>query len=50
MGTGTEMGTEREVRGGHNGNGNARRGGKLAQGGQRGPETKKLLLVEDVSE
>ena len=41
---------EREVRRGRNGTGNGERGGRREQGGQRGPETKRRPLVEDVSE
>ena len=50
METVKDTGTDREGRRGRNGTGNDKGGGRLKQGGQRGTETKRRPLVEDVSE
>ena len=50
MDTGTDTGTAREGRRGRNRDGNGRRGGRRERGEQRGPGSKRSLLVEDVSE
>ena len=44
------MVTERKGQRGRNGTGNGERGGRRKRGGQRGPETKRRPLVEDMSE
>ena len=49
-GAGTDTGTAREGWRGRNGTGNGERGGRRKQGGQCELESKRIPMVEDVSE